>query len=231
MMFEKILRLGSDNFASIAIQAIEALTQLDLTILAIDEYEVTVVIGRIESQILKPYTSKKIQSEQVRIALKQGLQSTFPEFEAQSWCISKPYSGRACVSGPLGLDVSLSHSRCWGASAFTTRGAIGVDVETLPRSLKEDTWALFLSAFEINWMRHVSQENIAIKALALWCAKEAYLKASQQAGKVSMSDIVFSSELELLSVRGVMLRDQWITQVWQVDADFLLALCLSPQRR
>ena len=59
MMFEKILRLGSDNFASIAIQAIEALTQLDLTILTIDEYEVTVVIGRIESQILKPYTSKK----------------------------------------------------------------------------------------------------------------------------------------------------------------------------
>ena len=58
-MFEKILRLGSDNFASISIQTIEALTQLDLTILTIDEYEVTVVIGRIESQILKPYASKK----------------------------------------------------------------------------------------------------------------------------------------------------------------------------
>ena len=96
--------------------------------------------------------------------------------------------------------------------------------------MKEDTWALFLSAFEIDWMRHASQENITTKALALWCAKEAYLKASQQAGKVSMSDIVFSSELELLSVRGVMLRDQWMTQVWQVDADFLLALCWSPLR-
>jgi hypothetical protein len=47
-MFEKILRLGSDNFASFAIQTIDVLAQLDLTILAIDEYEVTVVIGRIE---------------------------------------------------------------------------------------------------------------------------------------------------------------------------------------
>jgi phosphopantetheinyl transferase len=231
MMFEKFLRLGSENLASVETQSIETFPQLELMTWVIDEYEVTVVIGRINSQILKPYSSKKSQSEQIRVDLKKGLQIAYPEVDAKSWCISESNSGRPSLSGPRKLDVSLSHSRYWVASAFTARGMIGIDVETLPRRLKEEAWGLFLDAFEIDWLRHVSKANIEIKALALWCAKEAYLKASQQAGKVSMKDIVFSSELELLTVQGVMLRDQWITQVWQVDADLLLALCLGRVRR
>lgn len=226
-MFENILRLGSGSLAPIKTRTIETFPQLAWMTWVIDEDEVTVAIGRINSQILKPNDSKKSQSERVRFLLKKGLQIKYPEFDMQSWCISESYSGRPSVSGPLQLDVSLSHSRCWCASAFTTHGAIGIDVESLPRRLTEDSWALFLSDFEMDWVRQVSYENIEIKVLALWCAKEAYLKASRQAGMVSMKDIVFSPELALLSVQSVMLKDQWITQVWQVDADFLLALCLS----
>ncbi len=230
MLFEKNLPLGAENFVLTGVRPIETLPQLVWTACSIDAYKVTVALGKIESHILKLYSSKIIQSDMARLVLRKSLQAAYPWCEVERWRISQAFGHRPTVDGPVQLDVSLSHRGCWVVSAFSAERAIGIDIETLPSQLKEDAWDLFLSADEIAWMRRVSQERSALTALALWCAKEAYLKASHQAGKVSMKDIVFSPELKLLKCKGVASKEPWLTQVWQLEGDLLLAVCLGPQQ-
>jgi hypothetical protein len=45
-----------------------------------------------------------------------------------------------------------------------------------------------------------------------------------------MKDIVFSPELKLLKCKGVASKEPWLTQVWQLEGDLLLAVCLGPQQ-
>lgn len=75
MLFEKNLPLGAENFVLTGVRPIETLPQLVWTSCSIDAYKVTVALGKIESHILKLYSSKIIQSDMARLVLRKSLQA------------------------------------------------------------------------------------------------------------------------------------------------------------
>lgn len=199
--------------------------QLVVTNWSMAESGMTIAIGKIPVSILERSATRKIQGKFARAMLNQCLREKYPAIGEQYWKVTAPQLGRPRLSGPVNLDVSFSHRLSWVACAISSGHRIGIDVEPIPREFDEYGLELFLSSVEIDWVQQKPQEDRDVSAIVLWCLKEAWLKASNMAGAVAMNQIIFSSNLELLSANAEPQIGKWQFMAWKVDADLIVTVC------
>ena len=89
---------------------------------------------------------------------------------------------------PIGATGSIAHATAPGQSyvvAAVTKaclhGGIGIDVEFFNRAPTPRSWAQFLTYVELHYVRGLPIASRPSAALAIWCAKEAIIKALGQA--------------------------------------------------
>ncbi|TXG93225.1 MAG: 4'-phosphopantetheinyl transferase superfamily protein [Rhodocyclaceae bacterium] len=229
MMFEKIDLLGPKKLTSLTLGSSILGDHLVMTNWSLDQPDLTVAVGKMHSPILERSAIRKIQSNSVRELLNKLLFEKFPNTANECWTVSAPGTGRPQLSGPVNLDVSFSHRLAWVACAISDGQRVGIDLEPILGKFDELTLDLFLSPSEITWMKQMPQSERGCMAIVLWCLKEAWLKASNLAGSVAMHHVVFSSELELLSVNDQIQKNRWKSLAWKLDEDLIIAVCIENQ--
>jgi 4'-phosphopantetheinyl transferase len=99
-----------------------------------------------------------------------------PETPAEAWTFERTEAGKPFVTGPApGPSFSLSHTDGLVAVAV---GECGVDVEALSRGNEIlDTVLRAFAPAELEEVRLLPADDQVRRAVELWTAKEAYLKA------------------------------------------------------
>jgi len=86
--------------------------------------------------------------------------------------------GKPYLSDEHGLNFNLSHAGGYALIAFTTKSAIGVDVEAIDRSIDTDKLVhRFFSPVEITAVAALSPVERPVAFFKLWTRKEALIKA------------------------------------------------------
>ncbi len=107
--------------------------------------------------------------------------SRFAPIAPKEWCFSTEEFGRPIVAESMdcpGLHFNLSHTRELVACVVSREGPCGIDVETIgrvsdPLSLAENCF----HSMEIDDLKTLEGPKRNEYFAALWCLKEAYLKA------------------------------------------------------
>jgi len=88
----------------------------------------------------------------------------------------KPFVAQASAAH---LEFNLAHAGCWGALLVCGSGAVGVDLETLDRTLEADkVVAHYFSDAERSAWQHYPRTRQTRGFFRLWTRKEALLKAA-----------------------------------------------------
>lgn len=210
-----------NGFSSVA----ELTSSMHEGVLVMDGEDLTISINCGMGGILNSRVNRQIQSSAARSLLQASLASRYSSIEARDWAVSSAKNGRPMLAGPQSLDISFTHRKNWIGAAFSRSGKIGIDIELIPEHFDPEGWGLFLHPQEIAGLDRNDKQGSKEDALAFWCLKEAWLKASDTAGQVAMTDILFSSAGRLLSVRGHLNVKKWESGVWRLQSAAVLAVC------
>ena len=128
-------------------------------------------------------------------ALVRRCLSRFVDIPARKWRFDTGPHGRPFIApkmNPTDIHFNLSHTRTLVACAITLGAPCGIDVETIGRS--KDPLGLARANFSENEIRDLEAcEGIRRDThfTALWCLKEAYLKAEGVGLTVPLNRISF----------------------------------------
>ena len=92
------------------------------------------------------------------------------------------------------IEISISHTKNYGAAALSHTGAVGIDIE-YPRDQIQRIARKFLHANEANWAQNDQQ-----RLTKVWCAKEALYKLHGR------TQLIFAEQLRLSHEGGVLTR-------------------------
>ena len=170
--------------------------------------------------------------------VRRTLSEIDPRAAPDEWVFSATPEGRPLVVGPSRAkhrNVSLSHSRGRVAVLVSASARVGVDVESIGRV--EDPLGLATSVFsktEIEDLAALSGRARDEHFCALWCLKEAYLKAEGVGLGAPLDNFHFrlgaliGAPAEVRLPPGVS-ESSWVFQLFRPDPSHFLAaaLCLD----
>lgn len=193
----------------------------------VDRHEpITIAVGRLQMPPSARSDLRQAQGRSARELLLTCLQERYPDVAQDAWAVSAPGGERPTVAGPRPLEISFSHRGPWIACAFSEGGQLGVDIESMSPAIAIDAWDLFLHAEEMAVLEALPVSQRSVVALANWCRKEAWLKASGQARQVAMTELAFSpsGRLSVAPPDAKLAPAGWHSHVWSVDSQCLVAL-------
>lgn len=128
----------------------------------------------------------------------------------------------------LPLDVNLSHDRQHVLAAFSTQGAVGIDVAS---QLDFNSWTEFaldyLTADEVAWVQDVPAADQPLRALRFWTLKEAILKSVGHGLEIDPREIALlpgaSCPIRVLP-RQLPPASSFALYEWQIDTQTFAAL-------
>lgn len=101
------------------------------------------------------------------------------------------HSTVACKDGTA-LEFNWSHSADYALIALSRRGAVGVDIERLGKSLRANEIARrFFDAAEADFLETLDADARDHAFIGLWCAKEAVLKAVGEGLSFGLARLAF----------------------------------------
>ena len=141
---------------------------------------------------------RSFQSISVRKLLDASLHNIFKQGVDSSWTLNKLESGKPFLNGKNAPSISISHSADWCACAVTKALFVGVDIEAIrPRSWDEYCIDVFHQE-ESKWVLDAIGFERDVRGLLCWCRKEAIVKALGIGLTVSLSEIAFCPEGNLI---------------------------------
>lgn len=182
-------------------------------------------VGKITVPILEGIAQRPRQSTAARALLQEQLGLLYPAYSRQAWHISAPQQQRPTITGPQPLDISLSHRHSWVAAASSPTLRVGIDIETSNKPIARAAWPLFLHPSEQTWLEPLPPENQDSMAMALWCQKEAWIKASGTAGQIAMVHIAFTPDGKLWTPLPTASANDWTCHSWHIGAEAIVSLC------
>ncbi len=109
---------------------------------------------------------------------------------------------------PVELDLSIAHTGKLVVAAIAAHARIGIDIESLGRSLTDEFTNGVFTAEELELAAHTGETPVTI--LLFWCAKEAISKAIGTGIRFSPRDLVITSYNPMAGTLEIELTGQWL---------------------